>query len=85
MTEQRACATETGLPVEGSANRSNVKMTRSQMQTEALVIECLLNVAQAMWGSDDQRDADTMVEMAHARARRLHNALDSINAPEEMA
>ena len=62
-----------------------IQMTRSEMQTEALVIEALLNAAMAMHGSLDPNDALPMVELAHDRAQRLGNALDVVNAPEDEA
>jgi len=58
----------------------NEKMTREEMHTEALVIECLLDTAQAMFGAGNEQDLATMVEMAHTRPQHLKAALDSVNA-----
>ena len=58
------------------------KMTRGEMQTEALVIESLLSTAMAYFSSKNPEEMMTIIEMAHERARKLNEALDSINAPE---
>ena len=63
---------------------TNVKMTRDQMQSEALIIQCLLNSAMALSGDPDPDHGFTLIEMAHGRAKRLNSALDSVNAPKEM-
>lgn len=62
--------------------KSKITMTRDQMQTEALIIESLLETAIAMYGGVKPEDGLTMVEMAHDRAQHLNRALDSVNAPE---
>jgi hypothetical protein len=62
---------------------SKDKMTREQMQTEALIIESLLDAAMAMHSEVDREDCFQMIEKASARANRLNRALDSINAPSE--
>jgi len=54
-------------------------MDRGQLQTEALIIESLLNAAMAIAGGVDREDAVTLVEMAHDRAHNLQCALDSIH------
>jgi hypothetical protein len=56
--------------------------TRAQMQTEALIIETLLEAAQASFAGEDISQCLTLVEMAAALAGQLHTALDSINAPK---
>lgn len=78
MIEQRICASDTGLPNE------TVKMSRMDMQTEALIIESLLNAVIAMAGDTDREFTIAIVEMAHERARGLNEALDSTHAPEAM-
>jgi len=67
---------------ENAFRAKNAPMTREKMQTEALIIENLLEAAMAMQGDDDREDALTMIEMAHDRAGRLNNALDQVNNPE---
>lgn len=62
--------------------KTNPQMTRDQMQTEALIIESLLNTAMAFQSGTNPQDALMMVEMAHDRASQLNRALDSINAPK---
>ncbi|MEM9309685.1 MAG: hypothetical protein AAGA74_20510 [Pseudomonadota bacterium] len=61
------------------------QMTRQQMQDEALVIETLLDAAQALFGTDSDEETLRMIEMACTRANKLHSALDSVNAPKAMA
>lgn len=59
------------------------KMTRDQMQSEALIIESMHNAVMALWSAADPADdAYTLVERAHARARNLNAALDSVNDKE---
>lgn len=62
--------------------KTDNKMTRQEMQDEALVIESLLNTAMSMQREPDREDALMMIEKACERASRLHNALDSVNAPK---
>lgn len=62
---------------------SKGKMTREEMQTEALIIESLLDAAMAMQSEDDREDCFQMIEMASRRASRLNRALDSINATDQ--
>lgn len=62
--------------------KPKIIMTREQMQTEALIIQTLLNTAMAMQSGLKPEDGLTMVEMAHDRAKHLNFALDSVNAPE---
>lgn len=62
--------------------KPQTKMTREQMQNEALIIESLLNSAMALHSGTDPHEAMTMVEMAHDRAAQLNRALDSINASD---
>ena len=64
---------------------SNVSMTRCQVQTEALIIESLLNAVMAIQSSEDPQEAVVIVELACDRARRLNVAMDSINAISEVA
>ena len=59
-------------------------MTRAQMQEEALVIETLLDAAQALIGTASDNDMLKVIEMACTRANRLNEALDSVNAPKGM-
>ncbi len=59
---------------------NQTKMTRQEMQDEALVIEKLLDTAQALFGTSSDQDMMTMVKMANARAHRLNLALDSVYA-----
>ena len=66
--------------------QSNTKMTRSDMQSEALAIQSRLNAAMALRSvSDPDDEATTIVEMAHGRAARLNAALDSVNALEAVS
>lgn len=65
-------------------NKLQIKMNRCEMQTEALIIESLLNAAIAIFGSNDPQDALIMVGMAHDHAEKLNTALDSTNAPAAM-
>ena len=62
---------------------SNGKMTRSEMQTETLIIESLLNAAMSMHYEADREDCFLMIEKASNRVRRLNTALDSINATDQ--
>jgi len=56
-----------------------VKMTRQDIQDEALIIHSLLAAAQAMFGEGNEQDMLTMVEMAAQRANKLNIAMDSVN------
>ncbi|WP_152491104.1 hypothetical protein [Roseovarius sp. THAF27] len=58
------------------------KMSRQEMQDQALVIESLLSTAMAMLSERDPTDAYEMIEKAQDRATRLNSALDSINAAD---
>lgn len=58
------------------------KLTRAQMQTEALIIQTLLGSVMALYSGTKPQDAIELVEMAQDRAMLLNNALDSQNAPE---
>ncbi|MBY5987080.1 hypothetical protein [Roseovarius atlanticus] len=58
------------------------KMSRQEMQDQALVIESLLSTAMAMLSERDPTDAYEMIEKAQDRAMRLNSALDSINAAD---
>lgn len=60
-------------------SKGEVKMTRQQMQTEALVIERLLDAVLAMQCDEDRQDSCTLIETALERADRLNRALDSIH------
>lgn len=62
-------------------SKPDVKMTRDQMQTEAMVIESLLVAAQAIFDTSDPSDALNLVYMATKRASQLNRALDCVNAP----
>ena len=64
---------------------TNRQMTRCEMQTEALIVENLLEAAMSLQADTDRQDAVTLIEMAHARIQRLGTALDSVNAPEDEA
>ena len=57
------------------------KLTREQMQTQALVIESLIAATLSMHGEDDIQDCMTILEMAMHRANKLNVALDSVNCP----
>lgn len=61
------------------------KMTRDQMQTEAMIIETLLTSVMALNSAPQTEDTFTLIDMAHNRACRLNQALDRVNAPEEAA
>lgn len=63
----------------------DIKMTRQEMQDEALVIESLLNTALSMHREPDREDAMMIIEKACERVSRLNSALDSVYAPEGMA
>lgn len=64
-------------------NTSNTKISRAQMQSEALVIQSMLSAVMALRSVPDPDDQTmTIVEMAHGRAERLNAALDSVNALE---
>jgi hypothetical protein len=58
---------------------------RAQMQTEAMIIESLLNAAEAIFSSDTIEDALPLIEQARSRAAALNVALDSVNAVGDMA
>lgn len=66
-------------------SEDEVKMTRGQMQEQALVIESLLSTAMAMSCDEDLEDMLAMIEKASKRAIRLYRALDLVNAPEDVA
>lgn len=56
------------------------QLTRNQMQSEALVIKCLLNATIAMRNTPDPNDETVLlIEMAHQRAAKLNTALDAVN------
>jgi hypothetical protein len=64
------------------------KMTREQMQTEALIIENMLTAVQSLFGGSSKEDSQvsiTLVENATDRAARLNSALDSANFGEVTA
>lgn len=65
--------------------KNPVEMTRDEMQTEALVIQSLLNAVMALHSGDNPQDAISLIEMAHDRSEKLNCALDSVNAPEVAA
>jgi len=58
------------------------KLTREEMQTQALIIETLLGATLSMHGDDDIQDCMTILEMAMHRANKLNLALDSVNCPD---
>ena len=58
------------------------KMTRQEMQTEALVIENLLDAALVMQCDPNREDSVRVIEMAQGRIERLGRALDSVNAAD---
>lgn len=60
-------------------------MTRDQMQTEAMIIENLLDAAMALFAGDSTSESMDLIEMAGKRAAKLNEALDSVNAPEVAA
>lgn len=60
-------------------------LTREQMQTEAMIIESLLSGIMAMQSGTYREEAVTLIEMAHDRARKLCDALDSIHEKTEAA
>ncbi|MGR3493527.1 MAG: hypothetical protein ACU0DW_15865 [Shimia sp.] len=51
-------------------------MTIAEMKAEALALQTLLDAAQAQHGAGDLDQTMELTELAHERARRLHNALD---------
>ena len=61
---------------------NRIQLTRCEMQTEALIVENLLEAAMSLQADPDHQDAVTLIEMAHTRIQRLGNALDILNAPE---
>ena len=56
---------------------TDIGMTRDEAQTEALVIESLLNAAMATFGAKDTAGMIELVEQAHDRSKGLQIALDS--------
>ena len=58
------------------------KMTRQEMQTEALVIENLLDAALVMQCDPNREETVQIIEMAQGRIERLGRALDSVNAAD---
>ncbi|WP_306111523.1 MULTISPECIES: hypothetical protein [Roseovarius] len=58
------------------------KMTRQEMQTEALVIENLLDAALVMQSDPNRQETVQIIEMAQGRIERLGRALDSVNAAD---
>lgn len=66
-------------------SKYEVKMTRQEMQNEAFIIQTLLSAALAMHSEPSREGSFEMIEKAQDRAHRLNIALDSVNAPEEMA
>lgn len=58
------------------------KMTRQEMQTEALVIENLLDAALVMQCDPNRQETVQIIEMAQGRIERLGRALDSVNAAD---
>ena len=69
-------------PVRNQMTKSEITMTRDQIQTEALTIESLLEAAMAINGGVKPEDGLTILGMAHDRAQHLNRALDSVNLPE---
>ena len=59
-----------------------LKMTRQEMQTEALVIENLLDAALVMQSDQNREESVRVIEMAQGRIERLGRALDSVNAAD---
>ena len=57
-------------------------MTRQEMQTEALVIENLLDAALVMQSDQNREESVRVIEMAQGRIERLGRALDSVNAAD---
>ncbi|WP_372575029.1 hypothetical protein [Ruegeria jejuensis] len=79
MNVQRASANDTVR----QTTYPNVTLTRDQLQTEALIIEKMLDAAIASFGgADAEENLFSLVERAHDRAHKLNIALDSVNAPE---
>ncbi len=60
-------------------------MTRAELQSEALIIQSLLNAAMALQCGTQTHETMAVVEMAHDRARNLNHALDSLNMDEVVA
>lgn len=54
----------------------------ADLQSEALIIESLLDAAMSMFAVPDRQDSMTLVEMASVRAARLNRSLDSTNLPK---
>lgn len=70
MTEHTNCT---------NGEDQHIRMTRDQMQTEALVVETLLDAVMALNCSIDGSEAGELLQMAHHRARQLNFDLDSFN------
>ena len=62
-----------------NCENQDIRMTRDQMQTEALVVETLLDAVMALNCSTDSSEAGELLQLAHDRARQLNFALDSVN------
>lgn len=58
------------------------KLTRGEMQDEAMIIGSLLNAAMALSAVESPKEIFSIVEMAHSRAYQLNQALDSVNTVE---
>jgi len=54
-------------------------MTRSDIQTESMCIELLLDAALGMFSTESPGDAIELIEMAQARARKINEACDMVN------
>ena len=64
------------------ANSEN--MRRSELQTEAMIIQSLLNAAMALQAGGHHDDSAEVLEIAHSKSKNLNNALDIVN-PKEFA
>lgn len=60
-------------------------MTRAELQSEALIIQSLLNAAMALQCATEKHETMAVIEMAHDRARGLNHSLDSLNMDEVAA
>lgn len=59
--------------------KNPVKMTRDEMQTEAMIVENLLDAAMALFAGGSTSESMDLIGMAGTRAARLNEALDIVN------
>lgn len=65
---------------EQRASANKEVMSRDQMHVEALVIENLIGAAMALNLSVQPGEMVPLLELAHERAGKLHEALDGVHA-----